>query len=252
MPVKPPKYDLIPKRGERAFVVGQTGSGKSAFVAQFLLPRVDISPVIIYDTKEEPKFDMLKPARVVSTQAGLDDAYGDQEVDYIIVRPPISVTSNPDALDAMLYHHYEFYPDSVAYIDELYQFVRNFRAGPGLQGLLTRGRSRGITTIMATQRPAFIPMFALTESQKFYVFFLAHEDDRKRIAKVIRGFSDLPDPAVHGFYFYELGPGNEIAKYGPIKLDKALDVGYTDTAVMPETGPGASPELPRNTGKVWI
>jgi energy-coupling factor transporter ATP-binding protein EcfA2 len=252
MPTKKPAPDLIPKRGERAFVTGQTGSGKSAFVAQFLLPRIDMSPIIIYDTKDEPKFDALKPARVVATQEQLDDAYRDQEIDYIIVRPPISVTSDPDALDDMLYHHYEYYPDSVCYIDELYQFVRNFRAGRGLQGLLTRGRSRGITTIMASQRPAFIPMFALTESQKFYIFFLAHEDDRKRIAKVIRGFGELPDPVVHGFYFYELGPGNQITKYGPIKLDKALDVGYTDITVSPEAGPGSSPELPKNSGKVWI
>ncbi len=240
------KRDLIPKRGERGFVVGQTGSGKTAFSC-WLLERIDFAPIFIYDSKEEPKFDALTPNRVVYDIESMDKAYDDPTLDYIIVRPPLSVTSDPEALDALLYHHYENYSDSVAYIDELLQFHKNGRAGKGLQGLLTRGRSRGITTIMATQRPAWISLFAISEAQKFYLFFLSHEDDKKRLSKVIRDFDKLPDPPKHGFYFYEMGFGPP-TKYGPIKLDKSQNVGYTDTDSVPE---GLGDKAPRQ-GRIWI
>jgi hypothetical protein len=42
---------------------------------------------------------------------------------------------------------------------------------PGeVMALLTRGRSRNITTITASQRPAFLSRFALTEANHFFVF----------------------------------------------------------------------------------
>lgn len=228
-------------------MVGQTGSGKTAFCA-WLLKRVPYAPIVIYDTKEEPKFDTLQPGRVVTTIDHMDEAYDDPTLDYIVMRPPVAVAAEPDALDAMLYHHYERYSDSVAYIDELLQFHKSGRAGKGLQGLLTRGRSRGITTIMATQRPAWISLFAISEAQKFYCFFLSHEDDKKRMGKVIRDFDKLPDPPKYGFYFYELGITPEPAKYGGVKLDKALDLGYTDPVAMTSV----PSDEPKKSGKVWI
>jgi hypothetical protein len=163
------------------------------------------------------------------------------------MRPPVDVTSDPDALDDLLYHHYLNYPDSGAFLDELLQFHKNCRAGKGLVGLLTRGRSRGITTLMATQRPAWISLFSLSEAQKYYSFFLVHEDDKKRIAKVIRGFDKLPDPPNHGFYFYSHDL-EAPAKYGAITLDKSLDTGYTDIQPVPEY----SGDLPPKPSRVWI
>ena len=238
--------DIIPAEGERGFIVGQTGSGKTVF-AIWLLMRIKQSPIFIYDTKEEPKFDALTPNVVVTTIEEMDAAYANMEIDYVIVRPPIETTSDPMALDALLLHHYVNYRNSLADIDEAYMFHKGGRNGPGLLALMTRGRSRGITTICSTQRPAWISKFLMSEAQKFYAFFLLLDDDKKRIAGIIPGFDELPDPPKHGFYFFESGK-REHTKYGAVRLDRALDMGYTDAQLDPV------PELviERKAGKIWL
>lgn len=221
---------IVPKPGERALIIGATGSGKTAF-ACFILQRLETVPIIIYDTKEEDKFKSLPGSIIVTNEAQTVEALQNDEIDYIIYRPDIRTCADPDALDELLMAHYEQYHNTVAYIDELYQFHKNGRHGPGLQGLLTRGRSRGITTIMSTQRPAYISRFAITESQKFYIFFLLHADDKKRIDDISPEFSDLREAQQFGFYYFApTGSAKVVPKlYPPIKLDPKMVAGYIDT-----------------------
>lgn len=220
------KRSILPGPGERALIVGQTGSGKTGFLCWVLL-RVPMSPVIIYETKEESKFQAFPGVVYCNTQDELDAAYADQAADYIVMQPDIVSCSDPHALDAMLYHHYLNYPNSVAAIDEIYMFHKNGRHLPGLLGLYTRGRSRGITTIACTQRPAWISGFTISEAQRYYAFYLQKKDDRKKLDERL---TDLPPPPKHGFYYWESGPDAEITKYGPVKLDKGLDTGYIEQA----------------------
>jgi energy-coupling factor transporter ATP-binding protein EcfA2 len=223
MAPKEQKLDIRPQQGERALIVGQTGSGKSAFLI-WLLMRVPMSPVIIYETKEEPKFQHLPGVVFVQTPEDLYNAYHDQAADYIVMQPDIDTCSNPTMLDELLYTHYNQFPNSVCAIDELYMFHNSGRHGRGLLGLYTRGRSRGITTISCTQRPAWISGFAISEAQKYYAFYLEMMNDKKKIKPQL---VDLPDPPKYGFYYWESG-NREVTKYGGVKLDKGLDTGYTD------------------------
>lgn len=244
---------FIPETGERALIVGQTGSGKTAF-ATWILVRVPIAPIIIYDTKDETKFPKLKGSIIVESKEGIKEHYDNPEIDYIIVRPPVEMLGKWEELDELLFYHYTHFRNTVCYIDELYSFHNNARAGKGLIALLTRGRSRGITTIMSTQRPAMISRFAITESQKVYAFRLGDKQDRKRLSDVIPNFDDLPLPPKHGFYFYESGE-DAPELYKPIKLDAALNTGYVDEhsdsddtpasdAIIHGTNPG--------TKHVWV
>lgn len=246
--VKPTQQEikLLPEPGERAFVAGQTGSGKTAF-GVWMLERMETSPAIIYDTKEETKFDTLKNSRVVETQDQCDEAFNDATVDYIVFRPPISVTSDPRQLDALLYYHWLHYSKSIAYIDEAYMFHTSGRAGPGLLALMTRGRSRAITVIMTTQRPAWISQFIISEAQKFYIFYLMIPDDKKRISGIVPGFDKLPDPPKHGFYYLRSGE-RSATKYGPVKLAAAQNVGYTD----PDPLPAKDAAAPKRRADIWI
>jgi len=237
---------LLPEPGERAFIAGQTGSGKTAF-AVWLLERIETSPAFIYDTKEETKFDTLPNSKIVSTIEEADEAYSDPTLDYIIFRPPINVTSDPRALDDLLYHHWQYWRRSVAYIDETYMFHTNGRAGPGLLALMTRGRSREITVIMCTQRPAWISQFMVSEAQKFYIFFLNIANDKKRIAEIMPTFDKLPNPPKHGFYFFKAGE-SVATKYGAVKLAKTQDVGYTD----PDPLPAKDAPAPKRRADIWI
>lgn len=243
------KGGFIPQSGERALIVGQTGSGKTAF-ATWLIMRIPIAPIILYDTKEEEKFPKLSNSIIVESMDGVKKHYDDPQVDYIVLRPPVEMLSKPTELDDYLMYHYTHFRHSVAYIDEAYTFHNHGRAGPGLVALFTRGRSRGITTIISTQRPVMVSRFAITEAQKVYAFRLGDKQDRKRLGDVIPNFADLPLPPKHGFYYYESGEDSP-ELYKPIKLDAALDTGYTDAT--PEIQDDITGEIENPATKhVWV
>lgn len=240
---------FLPEHGERALVVGQTGSGKTVFVI-WMLYRIPTAPIIIYDTKEELKFNKLPNSKVVETVEQVKQAYADPDIDYIVVRPPVEILGDPEDLDAYLFYHYTHLRDSVAYIDEAYTFHNNGRPYKGLIALLSRGRSRGITTIISTQRPQGISRLCITEAQKAYIFRLQDRLDRKRISDVIPNFDDYPMPVKHGFYYFESGD-DKATLFRPVKLDRQLDTGYTDSAVEGEKGIEQIPKEPV-TKHIWV
>jgi hypothetical protein len=219
--------------GERGLIVGQTGSGKTAFACHMLInhPR---APVVIYDTKIEPKFDQLPRARVTGDMREVHDLSLDDEVWNIIYRPPLTIAVDPEQMDAALLHHYHALAHCDVFIDELYTFASNGRAGPGALALLTRGRSKGITTIMATQRPAWIPRICLTEAQRYYVFRLSDRQDVKRLADVLPDFDRLYDRRLprYDWYFYDPGQMLEPKRMPKIMLDSKLDTGYNDADIV--------------------
>lgn len=223
----------IPKKGERALIAGQTGMGKTA-LATFLLRRLHHSPIIIYDTKEEPKFRKLPNSMVVHSKKELREQIENGEIDYIIYIPPLAVASDYRAMDDLLTEHYYNYQGVDCYIDEAYSFHSPTGTyGPGLTAIMTRGRSKGITTIISTQRPVRISRFAITESQKFYIMRLVDKQDRARMSDAIPDFEDLPVPEPFWFYYYEAGQ-KEALLYRPIKLDSSEQNKYTDFEIVEE------------------
>jgi hypothetical protein len=219
---------FIPQKGERALIVGKTGSGKTSF-ACFLLEQVTESPIVIYDTKIEPKFTKLPKSRVATSIGEANEIMEDLATDYIVFRPPLDVASDPEAMDDLLMYHYSNWRGVGCYVDELYQLANNGRAGRGLTGVLTRGRSRGITCIMSTQRPSWVPRFAITEADKYYIFRLVDKQDRNRLGDVIPDFAKEEPAKPHWFYFYSAEMDRaHLSK--PIKLQAGLDTGYTDNS----------------------
>jgi hypothetical protein len=238
----------VPQLGERALIVGQTGSGKTIF-AIWLLERIPFAPIFIYDTKIEPKFEALPKSVVVETLEQASVAYLDVTKDYIIIRPPIELMDKPEELDKYLLYHYHHFHHSCAYIDEGYTFHSNSRAYPGIIALMTRGRSKGITTILSSQRPRGVSRFLISESQKFYIFRLQDKDDRKRIADVIPNFHNLEQPPKHSFYYFESGDDNPVL-FSPIKVDKKFEQGYVDKQV--EQGETSGEKLPEVAPHIWV
>lgn len=218
--------------GERGLIVGQTGSGKTAFACHMLAnhPR---APVIIYDTKIEPKFDALPRTVITSDMREAKDLSYDEEIYNIVYRPPLGVAVDPELMDSALTNHYYNLAHCDAYIDELYTFANNGRAGPGILALLTRGRSKGITTIMATQRPSWIPRICLTEAQRYYIFRLSDRQDVKRLGDVLPDFDRLYNRRLprYDWYFYDPGQMLEPQRMPKITLDKQFDTGYNDSEI---------------------
>lgn len=221
------KISLIPEAGEHCLIVGQNGSGKTAF-ACWLLARVSLSPIVIYDTKIEPKFNKFPNSIVVADMHEALEHKDNVAVDYIVVRPPIQYMLEQKMLDHMLLTHYLEFKHCPAYIDEAYTFHINGRAGPGLTALLTRGRSRGISTIISTQRPVLLSRFCITEAKKSYIFKLVDRSDRKRLNDVIPDYADMPQPVKHGFYFFDSNSMEQPELFKPVTLDKRFETGYTD------------------------
>lgn len=243
------KLSILPEPGERGVICGFTGSGKTGF-ACWLMRRIPRTPIVIYDTKEEDKFLRLPGSRVANTFDEIHEHYENPEVDYIVFRPPIEDLTDPIALDTYLFRHYMELRGADAYVDEAYSFHNNGRPGRGIVALLTRGRSRGISTLLSTQRPTWVSRFVFTESQRFYIFRLMDKSDRKRLTDVIPDFIDLPNPPEHGFHYYRSGEEKAVT-HNPVKLDPGIDTGYVDAA-PPQAEPD-EPDQPSPTrGLVWI
>lgn len=242
--------NIIPQRGERALIVGRTGSGKTAF-ATWLLERIPDSPIFIYDTKIEPKFEALPNNIVIETFKNVHDILEENAHDYVIVRPGIHALNNPDYLDDMLLWHYHNLQGFPAYLDEAYTFhSATGRSGPGLVALLTRGRSKGITTIISSQRPVMISRLCITEAQKVYAFLLRDKKDRVRLDDIMEDFSKLDKPPKHHFYYLDLSDMENPLLMAPVNIDEKVKSGYVDQ----EPNASEAPEKPVNPAPsgIWI
>lgn len=214
---------ILPERGERALLVGQTGSGKTTLAA-WMVQRLEFYPRVILDSKVEPKFEAMPGSRVVYDWKEVPKLAREKDPPrHIILRPSVQITSDPELMDNLLMAHYHDMAGLPIYIDEAYQCHASGRAGPGMLALLTRGRSRGITTIVSTQRPSWLSRFCFTESQRFYVLRIIDRQDRKRIAEVTPYDVDtIPPKHFWGYWDAEL---DEYQWFRPID---AAPAPYTD------------------------
>lgn len=230
-------------------IVGQTGSGKTSLVTR-LLHAMPNTPIIIYDTKLEPKFEALPNSIVTESEEAIGEAMNNLSVDYIIHRPDIETVSDWRTMDELLFNHYQLHEGADAYIDELLSFHSSTGSyGHGLVALYTRGRSRGITTIAATQRPARVSKFSLSEAQSAAVFHLNSASDRKKVSDEI-GMPEQSNPPAFHFWHWRVGHTGEPTLVKPLRLLPGVDRGYTDISPMPADPASGTPAA--LTDHVWI
>lgn len=186
------------KPGDHALAVGQTGSGKSVLL-QELIRGATVAPVFILDSKADDGFLTLnRNDETLEIFGGYNGDSGGIDKflkfikgparkipDYLVIRPPVIEVTDPDILDEYVgaIHLYFKFP-CVIVLDELYMLHKNGRAGPGLSGALTRGRSKGHSIYAATQRPSWISRFCISEMSHYFIFRLMEIDDRKRFSHI--------------------------------------------------------------------
>lgn len=182
---------IAPGYAERAAFVGKTGSGKS-FLAKRLLCETDHTSVFIIDPKDEI---FVKDSLRVSNPSKLPGTY-----EGVLIYAPEPKYDNLDSYDTALRYVYER-GHTLLFIDELYALGFNGIYPETLRALYTRGRSRGISVFGCSQRPAWVPLFCISECEHVYCFELRLADDRRRIAGLI-GDKGLVKMSGHDFLYH--------------------------------------------------
>lgn len=208
---------ILLDRGQRGILIGRTGSGKTTG-AIFQLQNTPIDNVIVFDTKGEPAFNKLARENESiefydSNESFAKELKQKRLPNYMVVRPDELEMADSTLMDAQLLEIYSRSKSCLVYIDEAYQWHVRGQAGAGLIGLLTRGRSKGITTLMSTQRPAWISRFCFTEAERYYIYKLTSLDDRKTVASYVPGYDPLAVVAKHFFWYYDSSSDMENPQY---------------------------------------
>ncbi len=180
------------KSNQRILIVGKTGSGKT-YLAKYL-------------TRQANRLIVLD-AKVTLSDWGLEP-WGSDTRSKLLNGAPVRIRAVPPMNGDIMAYWEAVLSDSyragnvVVYIDELYAICPpNQKPLNVLWAMYTRGRELGIGVWSSSQRPAWIPLFALSEADHYFNFRLQLEEDRKRMAafmgvEVLRTISDE-----HGFFY---------------------------------------------------
>ncbi len=204
---KPAELPYIPP-GKRALVLGKTGSGKTVG-ASWLLSRSPGKWVIL-----NSKYDSFLAQLGPSVDWSAHDVIKGLKKERVVVAHP--ATFEPNELDRTLFELCESRQPIGVFVDELmYLHKGNGSAGPGLMGLLTRGRSRKQSFIGCSQRPAFLSSFCYSESEYFAIYNIKLKKDWQKINE----FSGQPNIEAsrlnHKWAWVDIGE-DTLTEFGPV------------------------------------
>lgn len=177
-------------------------------------------PVIIFDTKYEDTFLRAVSGRFKITENASDTLRLTGKVPVVVYRPTPTALLEPEKgeMNDLLLELLDR-GNLMIVVDEGYQLGKS----SGLIGVLTRGRSRGIITLVASQRPRWLTRFAFSEANHYLIFRLQDLPDRLRVAE----FSPYPVNKVladYNFWYWRLSEDLQaVYKLTPSFLNSAID-----------------------------
>jgi len=202
---------------KHVFVGGMTGSGKTHLIKSYLAnQRV---PVVKLDTKGEA-LDELREKKNPWIQVNPKELIVVERFDHVedaleegyprIIYCPIF-----EELDKVIYN--EFYKllylhrNITAWTDELLEILEHPQDMlPYLKGILTRGRSRNVSSWSASQRPVGVNPLCIGMSSHVFAFDMNPDQDREKMFKVTTAPEFLHRPGWHNFWYWEQGWQNAV------------------------------------------
>lgn len=181
------------RRGDRAAIVGRTGSGKSVLLRHLL---AGYSRAVLVDPKGRAVMD------------GWPVVYGSADFvrrfplePRLVVRPGAG-EDRLAWLDRVCWHVYR-HGETALGVDEVIGVVSSSRRSSGFDACMTQGRELGVTGLVCTQRPRGVPPTILSEADHLFVFALNRDDDRKAVAETCGPY---PNPPAGTFRFVYWAP----------------------------------------------
>lgn len=188
--------DLLIRSNDRISIFGRTGSGKTFFVKNWLLPQY--SNYVFYDFKHEN--DDVDHEIVINTpnQLKIDlDTY--QKILYQPTQTNIRKEFN-SVCDIIFKHK-----NTSLYVDESSNISTPSSILPYHNIIMTQGRTYNVGVINAAQRPRIIHNTIISESEHLFVFSLNLETDVDKIKEQIGAAAEdihfLPE---HHFLYHNV------------------------------------------------
>ena len=153
-------------------IVGQTGSGKSFFAEKALEYLSRSNYIFVHDYKDE--FLMKDSVK----------CYGLKELEKNFLEKKIVFVPTDEAENESVFDCLFRGKNRILYVDEAYSLGAKGVMPESFLKCLTRGRSRNIRVITATQRPVWASNFILSEAQTLVLFHLSVHSDREKIKKI--------------------------------------------------------------------
>lgn len=173
-------------RNDRGILIGATGSGKT-FLGRYLVEDPDKKYSVVYDAKISESIGKW-PHTFISDFEELQQS----DARRIVYRPDYRESVDPLRQDAFFEWIYNRQFTRL-FVDEAYAVAGGSNPSFHFLAILSRGRERGISTLVGTQRPARIPLVTLSEAEHFYVFRLTWPNDRKRVEEITGGRITVQD-----------------------------------------------------------
>ena len=201
--------------GIRVTVAGRTGTGKTT-LARYLLER---SPQhwFIINPKHTEGYKKLPGVVILHDLKESELRKAIQRSKYVLLNIS-GADATPDAIDSLIGWVHDNYRGVGICVDELYTaHASSGRAGPGLVGVLTRGRELKQSFLGLTQRPVWVSRFVWSEADCIISMDLTLESDRDVLVEHT-GQPEFEDRIMHHRWLAYSVPDDKLELFNPVPL----------------------------------